>query len=322
MRIGLCYDLRSEYLAEGWDPLDAAEFDDEDTLEALEGALRAGGHEVVRIGHFRALAGELLAGKRWDLVFNIAESHGGFGREALVPAMLEAYGIPATFSDSLVCAVTLHKAAAKRWVRDAGLATADFAVVERPGDVDAVALPYPLFAKPIAEGSSKGVDGDCLVRDRDALRRVCGRLLERFAQPVLVERYLPGREVTVGVLGTGEGARAVGVMEVELQGEADRAGYTYGNKQDWRARVRYRLASDRFAEAAAALAVAAHRTLGARDASRVDVRADERGAPCFIEINPLPGLNPVTGDLPLLWRLGGHRYGDLIEAIVASAQRR
>ncbi len=108
MRIGLTYDLRSEYLAEGWDPLDAAEFDDEDTIDALEASLSRLGHEVARIGHFRALAARLLAGERWDLVFNIAESYGIFGREALVPTLLEAYRIPCTLSDSLVCAVTLH----------------------------------------------------------------------------------------------------------------------------------------------------------------------------------------------------------------------
>jgi len=322
MLIGLTYDLRSEYLAEGWDPLDAAEFDDEDTLEALEAALSRLGHEVARIGHFRALAARLLGGERWDLVFNIAESYGGFGREALVPALLEAYGIPYTLSDPLVCAVTLQKAAAKRWLRDAGIATADFALVERITDVERITLPFPLFAKPVAEGSSKGVDRDSLTHDRAQLRAVCARLLERFAQPVLVERFLPGRELTVGVLGTGDAARAVGAMEVELQSGADDAGYTYANKQAWRERVRYRLADDGFAAAASDLAVAAHRALGARDASRVDVRADERGAPAFIEINPLPGLNPETGDLPLLWRLGGRRFDELIGAIVASAEAR
>lgn len=322
MLIGLTYDLRSVYLAEGWDPLDAAEFDDEDTIDALEASLSRLGHEVVRIGHFRALVSRLLAGERWDLVFNIAESHGSFGHEALVPALLEAYRIPCTLSDSLVCAVTLHKAATKRWVRDAGIATADFALVERIEDVEAIALAFPLFAKPVAEGSSKGVDGDSLAHDRAQLRAVCTRLLGRFAQPVLVERFLPGREVTVGVLGTGDAAHAVGTMEVELHGGADGAGYTYANKQAWRERVRYRLANDEFATTAAELAVAAHRALGARDASRVDVRADERGAPAFIEINPLPGLNPETGDLPLLWRLGGRAYDGLIGAIVGSAETR
>ena len=139
---------------------------------------------------------------------------------------------------------------------------------------------------------------------------------------MLVERYLPGREVTVGVLGTGAKTRAVGVMEVQLVGPADGAGYTYANKPEWRERVRYRLADDAFAQASAALAVAAHRALGARDASRVDVRADEGGRPHFIEINPLPGLNPVTGDLPMLWRLGGREYRELLDAIVTSAATR
>jgi len=322
VRLALTYDLRDDYLAQGWDPVDAAEFDDEETISAIESGLRELGHEVLRVGHARALMMRLLAGERWELVFNIAESHGGFGREALVPALLENFGIPCTFSDPLVCAVTLHKGATKHWLRDAGIATADFAVVQDLAQLDSLGLPYPLFVKPVAEGSSKGVDADALVDSPEALRRVCGRLLERFRQPVLVERFLPGREVTVGIMGCGDGARSVGVLEVELVGRADAAGYTFANKKEWRDRVRYRLADDRFARDAAELALAAHRALGARDASRVDVRADDQGRPSFIEINPLPGLNPTWSDLPILWRMGGRSYAELLAGIVESASLR
>lgn len=318
MIVGLTYDLQNDCA----DPLDGAEFDSEETIAAIEGAIQAMEHRAVRIGHAERLARSLLAGERWDLVFNIAEGRRGFGREALVPSLLDHFEIPYTFSDPLVCAVTLHKGAAKRWVRDVGIPTADFMVVESLGDLarlGATGLAFPLFAKPVAEGSSKGVDADSLVRTPEALEAVCARLLDRFRQPVLVERHLPGREVTVGVVGTGAAARTVGVLEVQLVGPADSAGYTYDNKKEWRERVRYRLTDDRFAEQAAAVALAAHRALGARDAARVDVRADEHGRPNFIEINPLPGLNPVTSDLPILWALGGRSYDDLIAAVIDSA---
>jgi D-alanine-D-alanine ligase len=322
VRIAFTYDLREDYIAQGWDPLDAAEFDDEETISGIEAALQELGHEVLRVGHAKALAARLLAGERWEMVFNIAEGHGGFGREALVPALLEHFGIPCTFSDPLICAVTLHKGATKHWLRNAGIATADFAVIDALPELESLALPYPLFVKPVAEGSSKGVDADALVRSPEALRTVCQRLLERFSQPVLVERYLPGREVTIGILGSGDRARSVGVLEVELVGPADAAGYTFANKKEWRDRVRYRLAEDRFARDAAQLALSAHRALGARDASRVDVRADDAGRPNFIEINPLPGLNPTWSDLPILWRLGGGSYSELLAEILESAARR
>src|SRR5262249_36779713 len=152
-----------------WDEFHVAEFDRDDTIEALEAAIIAAGHEPVRIGHARRLMRSLLAGDRWDLVFNIAESQGGFGREALVPAILECFSIPCTFSDPLACAVTLHKATAKRVLRDAGLPTPAFVVVERPEQAHAVDLQYPVFAKPVAEGSSKGVDAKAKAANAEEL---------------------------------------------------------------------------------------------------------------------------------------------------------
>ncbi|MFO0873247.1 MAG: hypothetical protein U0575_04665 [Phycisphaerales bacterium] len=322
MRIGLTYDLRSDYLAEGWDPLDVAEFDRDDTIDAFERAIHAMGHTSVRIGHARALMRALLAGERWDLVFNIAESLGRFGRESLVPALLEAYSIPCTFSDPLVCAVTLHKATAKRILRDAGLPTPAFLVIERIADVDRVDLPYPLFAKPVAEGSSKGVDRNAKARSAAELRAVCAELLERYRQPVLVETFLPGREVTVGLVGTGDLARVVGVLEVELLAHADAEIYTYANKEECETRVRYSLAGDAFADACGSLALAAWRTLGCRDGGRVDIRADAHGRPAVIEANPLPGLHPEHSDLPIMWSLAGRPYNQLIAEIVESALAR
>ena len=156
MNIGLTYDLKSYYLARGLSEEAAAEFDREDTVEAIEASLAAMGHRTERIGNLFELISRLSAGHRWDLVFNIAEGLYGIGREAQVPAVLDAFGIPYTFSDPLVLCLTLHKGMTKRVIRDAGVSTSDFAVVEKPEDVEAVSFNPPFFVKPVAEGTGKG----------------------------------------------------------------------------------------------------------------------------------------------------------------------
>ncbi|MCB9845429.1 MAG: D-alanine--D-alanine ligase [Phycisphaeraceae bacterium] len=319
MRIGMTYDLRDEYLSRGMDADEAAEFDASETVDSIDGALRSLGHEVDRIGGSNALMARLLAGDRWELVFNFAESVGGFGREALVPAILESFGVPYTMSDPLVCAVTLHKATTKRVLRDAGLPTPDFDLIETADDAAACALAFPLFAKPVAEGSSKGIDGRGLCHDLESLVRVCARLLDRYRQPVLVETFLPGREVTVGVLGTGAAARSVGVEEVVMLEGAERDVYSYQNKTDWEGKVDCRLVEGPIASEAEALALQAWRAIGGRDVGRVDLRQNHLGALEVIEINPLPGLRPRYSDLCITWALQGRRYEDLIGAIVESA---
>lgn len=323
-RIGLVYDLRDDYLAQGFSEEATAEFDSEITLRSIEDALRALGHRPERIGHVRALCARLVAGDRWDLVFNFAEGLHGRSREAQVPALLEAYDIPYTFSDPLTCAVTLDKAVTKRLVRDAGLNTPGFHLVRTPDDIAAVRLPYPLFAKPYAEGTGKGVSQRSRIETPAALRQVCLELLERFRQPVLVEEYLPGREFTVAVLGTGADARVLGGMEIIVLPAAGGREYAYETKENWHDCVRYQpLCAAREPDAAVcALALAAHRTLDVRDASRTDIRLDAAGRPSFMEINVLPGLRPEHSDLPMIAAQQGVAYVDLMGAIVNSALAR
>lgn len=320
--VGLTYDLRDDYLAEGYSEEETAEFDRAETIDAVEDTLCSLSYRTERIGHARALVGRLAAGARWDLVFNIAEGLRGYGRESLVPALLEAYGIPYVFSDPLVLSLTLHKGVCKRVIRDLGISTPDFAVVEKETDIAAVGLPFPLFVKPVAEGTGKGITGDSVIRSPEALERVCRHLLKTYGQPVLVERFLSGREFTVGVVGTGEEAETVGVMEVILLAEAEKEVYSYINKEYCEQLVRYRLADDAEARRAAAVALDAWRGLGCRDGGRVDLRSDERGEPHFMEVNPLAGLHPEHSDLPILCTLGGIPYRDLMARIMRSALRR
>jgi D-alanine-D-alanine ligase len=326
LRIGFTYDLKADYLALGFSEHAVAEFDSEETIGAIAGALRSLGHEVERIGHVRALAARLVAGERWDLVFNIAEGVAGFGRESQVPALLEAYEVPYTFSDPLVCALTLHKGMAKHVARGCGVPTPSFALVTTAAEAAAVTLPLPLFAKPVAEGTSKGITAKSLVRSRAELVDVCTELLREYSQPVLVEEFLSGREFTVGILGTGDSARALATLEVMLRDGADAAVYSYRNKEQWRDLVEYELLLDVGIDASGAVrrdvegvALAAWRALGCRDAGRVDLRLDGTGKAQLIEVNPLAGLSPEHSDLPIMAALAGVDYLALIGEILSCA---
>ena len=321
MRVGLTYDQRAEYLARGFDEEETAEFDAPETIDALEKALRNQGFHTDRIGNLEALAARLVAGERWDWVFNIAEGLRGLGREAQVPALLDAWDLPYCFSDPVTMGVTLDKSLAKRLVRDQGIPTAPFILIESPDDLKGLDLrglhlPFPLFAKPVAEGTGKGIGPASRAGSPQELSAVCTSLLARFRQPVLVEAYLPGRELTVGILGTGRGARVLGVMEVRIDAANADGDYSYDNKEHYEDRVEYRLVEDGEALQAADTALAAWRALRCRDAGRVDLRSDDKGVPQFLEVNPLAGLHPVRSDLVILARLSGYDYQALIEAIV------
>ncbi len=322
MKVGITYDLRDEYLAEGYGEEETAEFDRPDTIDGIDNALKELGFETVRIGHVRSLVKRLAKGERWDLVFNIAEGMCGFGREAQVPALLDVYRIPYTFSGPMVLSLTLHKALTKRVVRDFGIPTPDFFQVRKPEDIARLELPFPLFAKPVAEGTGKGISPESKIEEQEQLDSVCRRLLDEFDQPVLVETFLPGREFTVGIIGTGPRARTLPVMEVRYTEAALGNIYGYINKEECESRIEYRLAEDAFASQAGETALSSWRILGCRDGGRVDLRCDAEGVPNFLEVNPLAGLNPVHSDLPIMCTLAGTSFKELISMIVESTRLR
>lgn len=297
LRFGVTYDLRADYLAQGYSEEETAEFDAEITVHAVCEALRALGHTPVRIGGIKPLAKALVEGARWDAVFNICEGLKGVAREAQVPALLEAFDIPYVFSDPLTLALTLDKAMCKRVVRDAGVPTADFAVIECEADMARLAMAFPLFLKPNAEGSGKGVDEHSMVEDSEALARTARALLARFRQPVLVEEFLPGREFTIGITGTGEAARVLGISEIVPNQNFIGHGYGLANKEGWEDKLSVVPGEDEAARAAGAVALQAWRVLRCRDGGRADVRLDKDGQPRFIEVNPLAGIRPGYSDL-------------------------
>ena len=319
--IGLTYDLRDDYLAEGFSLEETAEFDKPDTIEGIENSLRELGYRTERIGNAKALVRALAANRRWDIVFNIAEGMFGAGREAVVPALLDAYQIPYTFSDPAVLIIALDKALTKSIVRDAGVPTAPFACLRAIADIARVNLPFPLFLKPLAEGTGKGISNRSKVKNQAELGEVATDLLARFHQPVLVETFLPGREFTVGLAGAGDTAEVLGMIEVNFKAGSDEI-YSYQTKTDYERLVSYTVPDDAVSRKAAQVALSAWRALQCVDAGRADIRCDEAGRPNFIEVNPLAGLNPSHSDLPILCRLNGITFTQLIGRIMANATRR
>lgn len=322
MKIGLTYDLRQDYLDMGYGEEETAEFDKESTIEGIERALKILGYQTERVGHVKKLVELLAQGKKWDIVFNIAEGLYGIAREAQIPALLDAYQIPYVFSDAFTLAVTLDKGLTKTIIRDHGIPTADFFVLNSLDEVEKVNLPYPLFAKPIAEGTGKGITANSKISDKEELKEVCKDRLEKFKQPVLIETFLPGDEFTVGITGTGDEAKVVAVMEIILESNAEAEVYSYDNKENYEDRVSYRLATGETAAKCEKVALDAWRALKCRDGGRVDVRMDSNGIVNFIEVNPLAGLNYLTSDLPIMCGLKGKDFNDLIKDIMDSAIKR
>ncbi|HSL62639.1 MAG TPA: D-alanine--D-alanine ligase [Desulfotignum sp.] len=325
MIIGLTYDLRQDYLDRGYSALETAEFDSVETIDAIAQALADLGHTPVRIGNAKELTERLVGGERWDLVFNIAEGLHGMGREAQVPAILDLYQIPYTFSDPLVMSLTLHKALTKRVIRDAGLSTGRFFLAATPGDAGLVPFDPPYFVKPVAQGTGMGITTDSVVQNRQDLPFVCRALTAQFGQGVLIEEFLSGREFTTGLLGTGPSAKVMGTMEILVLAGQGKDIYSFENKEGWKGRVQYLPLSpdvDPVIREVEALALAAWQVLGCRDGGRIDIRCDANGIPCFIEVNPLAGLRPHYSDLPMVCEFFGTSYVRLIDMILASALER
>lgn len=324
MRVALLYNARPDEVRADLPDDTFEEFDGVETIDAIAGALRALGADVAPVLADRRLPWRLDEG-RFDFAFNIAEGEGRRSREAIPAAVCDLLGLPCTGSDPLTLAVTLDKAVARRVVSPE-VPVAPGLLVEDDADEAALdALPYPVLVKPNDEGSSKGIRNDPVARDPAAARARCRWLRDTYGCPVLVEGFLPGAEVTVGVLGNGRDAHVIGAMEIG-PAEEERAPFVYSLevKRDWRRRVRYhvppRLSPDVQAELER-LALQAYRLLGCRDLSRMDFRLGADGRPRFLECNPLPGLNPVTGDIVLLSR--AHLpHERLVQGVLQSAMRR
>lgn len=328
MKIGLAYDLKtppdgsSDTVGE-----ESEEYDPPETIDALASEIEGMGHQPVHLGGGAEFLANVQA-RRVDFVFNISEGRGAYrSREAQVPCVLEMLGIPYSGSDPLTLSVCLDKPITKQLVGLAGLLTPPFRVVDRPAQLDAPDLKsfrYPVFLKPAFEGSSKGVHAASRADSHEELQQAAVDMLRRYRQPVLVEEFIAGKEVTVGIVGNNP-PRIVAVMEV-----APRAGpdanftYTLDVKRDWKRLVTYRCPPDLPADCIAAIeqtAVQAYSALQIRDVARMDLRIDAQYRPYFLEANPLPGLGDYS-DLPIMAQLSGWTYSQLVRSILEAGLER
>ena len=329
MRIGLTYDLKDDIEAKGQDfPEDALEeYDSLEVIKAIAAALRSLGHTTIRLGGGKKFLAN-VTGKHVDFVFNISEGRGGLrSREAQVPAVLEMLDIPYSGSDPLTLAVTLDKPLAKQLVRDAGVATPAWHLIQSTAQLkslDNKDIMLPAFIKPAYEGSSKGIRLNSRADTYSKVRSITTGLLKQYNQPVLIEQYIEGEEVTVGIVGNSPPA-IVGIMRIVPRRKCKTFVYSLEVKRDWRNLVDYecpaRLPGKVFKRIEES-SLRAFRALGCRDVSRVDFRISSDGIPYFLEVNPLPGLNPVSGDLPIMSGKMGWSYNGLIGAIVNAAKAR
>jgi D-alanine-D-alanine ligase len=333
-----------------WDDLDSPK-----TIDSLIKALEANGHEAAFFeASLQHNIVENLQTYRPDLCFNIAESHSGDGREAQIPSILEMLRLPYTGSQVLTLALALDKPMTKRILSYHNLPTPEFQVfslADEPVDDDLLTdsgeLRYPLFIKPSREGTGMGVSTSSIVTTIANLHERVGDQLRRYNQPILCERYIKGREVTLGLIGNlrPSAARRLNErtapdvlpdeltffppLEVNLDAYPETEGGLYTN------RMKVELA-DEFHYFCPAplepdllvklqgLTAAVFRVLGCKDVSRVDFRLDEdnNNQPYILEINPLPGLNPGYSDICIEAAALGWTYEQLIGRIVSLAAER
>ena len=336
MRIGIAFDLKPDAPIPAGGPDDLhEEFDSPATVTAIGDVLRGLGHDVRELGDGRPFL-EALLGDPPDLVFNFAEGTGvGRSREARVPAVCEMLGVPHTGSDPLALAVALDKDMTRRVVASADVTipkgfTLSFPDGEYDGDfaefgpmLAECGLSLPVIAKPTCEGSSKGIRNRCLVRSPEEFGPTVLRLWQDYRQPVLVEEFIAGDEVTVGVVGN-DPPQVLGAMRVVPKQSPEHFVYSLEVKRDWERHVEYeapaRLPVDVYHRLEAE-ALAVYGVLGLRDVARLDFRIRD-GVPYFLEVNPLPGLSPDAGDLVFLAYRLGLTYPDLIGRILHAAASR
>jgi D-alanine-D-alanine ligase len=340
LRIAVLANLKENVAVSADAPEDALyEYDSEETVLALKAALETGGHEVMILAGDVTLL-DTIRQARPDFCFNICEGLHGDSRESHVPALLEMLRIPYTASQVLTHAISLDKAVTKRIWRDCGLPTAPFQVFGRGDEPLQGDLAFPLFVKPSREGTGMGINEHSVVRDSVELHRQVQWVLRSYRQPALVESYLPGREFTVGILGNrllpGEAprrdlydAQGFHVFPALEIGVGDKGGddrlYTGHIKSKEPLAIQYLCPAPIPAELAAtlrALTVRAYEAIGAVDISRVDFRLGADGRPYLLEINTLPGLNPIISDICIAAQAEQLSYETLIQEILAQAMRR
>jgi D-alanine--D-alanine ligase len=317
LRVGLAFNMKR---VAGGDDDREAEYDPPQTIEAITRAIESHGHSVVPLEANNDFPRALFA-SGVDVVFNIAEGIRGRNREAQVPSLCELMGVPFTGSDSATLSICLDKGLAKRLLKDVD--TPEWQVLVT-GREKLRAFKYPVIVKPNAEGTSKGITTKSVVDDEAGVRDVAREIIEKYGQPALVEEYVFGRELTVGLLGERR-PRVLPPMEVAFLEASARPVYDYACKQDWQRFVRYDVPAKVTKDELRAIERASRATftaLGCRDVARVDLRLTPSGKVYVLEVNPLPGLTPDYSDLCLIAKGAGMDYRTLIGEILSGAIKR
>jgi D-alanine-D-alanine ligase len=322
LRIGFSYNVK-RVDSKGDDT--EAEYDAPETIDAIRDALESYGHVVVPVEATAELPRQLMD-TSVDLVFNIAEGVSGRNREAAVPALCELMGIPYTGSDAATLSIALDKALSKRVLRQHGISTPEFQVMESGRERLSPKMKFPLIVKPNQEGSSKGVSAHAsVVDDEEGLRAVVRELLDKYRQPALIEHYISGREFTVGLLGD-KRPRVLPPMEIIFRDKSNsRPVYDYQIKQEWEKHVYYECPAKLTPAELKSMERVARETfvaLDCRDVARVDLRMDDTGEIYVLEVNPLPGLTPGYSDLCLIAAAANIDYRSLIGEILTGGLKR
>jgi D-alanine-D-alanine ligase len=323
LRIGFSYNVKRVDTKGGDDT--EAEYDAPETINSIRDALESYGHVVVPVEATAELPRQLMDSPV-DLVFNIAEGVSGRNREAAVPALCELMGIPYTGSDAATLSIALDKALSKRVLRQHGIATPEFQVMETGRERLSPKMKFPLIVKPNQEGSSKGVSAHAsVVDDEESMRAVVRELVDKYRQPALIEYYIAGREFTVGLLGD-KRPRVLPPMEIIFLDKANaRPVYDFQIKQEWEKHVYYQCPAKLTPAELRSMERIARETfvaLDCRDVARVDLRMDDAGEIYVLEVNPLPGLTPGYSDLCLIAKAANIDYRSLIGEILAGGLKR
>jgi D-alanine-D-alanine ligase len=327
MRIGLSFDLKEAISVESADADDALEeYDSQATVEIISAALEAKGHSVIRLGGGSQFLNNIQH-ETVDIVFNIAEGRGKYrSREAQVPSILEMLDIPYTGSDPQCLAVCLDKPIVKKLVAADGISTPKWLTIpdkEALCQVSWEGSPFPAIIKPACEGSSKGIRLTSLTYSASQAQEEARGILECYHQPVMIEEFIAGDEVTVGIIGNSS-PEIVGIMRVLPRKEDSHFVYSLEVKRDYLNLVDYECPArlgEQVIDKIAVSSLKVFKTLSCRDFARLDFRVSPEGIPFFIEINPLPGLG-IYSDLIIMALKMGWTHQALIGRVLDAALER
>jgi len=327
MRIGLSYDLKETMSAEQDGPDDTLEeYDSPETVALISAALEAKGHSVVKLGGSSEFL-DIIRREKVDIVFNIAEGRGNYrSREAQVPSILEMLNIPYTGSDPQCLTICLDKPVTKKLVAADGISTPRWLTITNEQELFQISwdgFPFPVIIKPAYEGSSKGIRLTSLAYSVSQAQEEAQRVLECYQQPVMIEEFIDGDEVTVGIVGNLP-PRVLGIMRILPKRKDEHFIYSLEVKRDYLNLVEYECPArleEKVLEKIALSSLKVFKALGCRDFARVDFRVSPQGIPYFLEINPLPGLGTYS-DLVIMAIKMGWAHEELIGAVLDAALER